>query len=213
MASKKTQIDNPLFGTSEVDPTLDSNFDIPYTGPMTRGRIKALAEVYAQTTPIPQPSLVLNTSKVQNSRTTSSTQGASKDVVGLVKEMLSQPALSQISKSIQEVPIAEEENKSLDGSEFSFSDDIPTSKLRDSPRPVSSFAMPVMMTNTTSLEEQVSTIAQTLEELMKSMKEREAMRDAQITLLMDKMGNTSRLTCDKPIMTNLKIQQRISISL
>ena len=62
MASKKTQIDNPLFGTSEVDPTLDSNSDIPYTGPMTRGRIKAntpytgpmtrgrikaLAEVYA----------------------------------------------------------------------------------------------------------------------------------------------------------------------
>ena len=50
-----------------------------------------------------------------------------------------------------------------------------------------------MMTNTTSLEEQVLTIAQTLEELMKSMKEKEAMRDAQITLLMDKMGNTSRL--------------------
>ncbi|KAL0010868.1 hypothetical protein SO802_005976 [Lithocarpus litseifolius] len=44
MASKKTQIDNPLFGTSEVDPTLDSNSDIPYTGPMTSGRIKALAE-------------------------------------------------------------------------------------------------------------------------------------------------------------------------
>ena len=107
--------------------------------------------------------------------------------------MLSQPALSQILESIQEVPIAEEENKSLDGSEFSFSDDIPASKLRDSPRSVSSFAMPVMMTNTTSLEEQVSTIAQTLEELMKSMKEREAMRDAQITLLMDMMGNTSGL--------------------
>ncbi|KAL4651247.1 hypothetical protein ACB092_01G145500 [Castanea dentata] len=49
------------------------------------------------------------------------------------------------------------------------------------------------MTNTTSLEEQVSTIAQTLEELMKFMKEREALRDAQITLLMDKMGNTSGL--------------------
>ena len=66
--------------------------------------------------------------------------------------MLSQPALSQISESIQEVPIAEEENKSLDGSEFSFSDDIPASKLRDSPHSVSSFAMPVMMTSTTSLE-------------------------------------------------------------
>ena len=73
MASRKTQIDNPLFGTSEVDPTLDSNSDIPYTGPMTRGRIKALAEVYAQTTPIPQPSLVFNTSKAQKSRIASST--------------------------------------------------------------------------------------------------------------------------------------------
>ena len=45
MASKKTQINNPLFGTSEVDPTIDlnslSSFDTPYTGPMTRGRIKA----------------------------------------------------------------------------------------------------------------------------------------------------------------------------
>ena len=101
--------------------------------------------------------------------------------------------MSQTSESIQEVPIAEEENKSLDGSEFSFSENIHTSKLRDSPRFVSSFAMPVMMTNITSLEEQVSTIAQTLEELMKSMKEREALRDAHITLLMDKMGNTSGL--------------------
>ena len=73
--------------------------------------------------------------------------------------MLSQSALSQTSESIQEVPIAEEENKSLDGSEFSFSENIHTSKLRDSPRFVSSFAMPIMMTNTTSLEEQVSTIA------------------------------------------------------
>ena len=92
--------------------------------------------------------------------------------------MLSQPALSQTSEPIQEVPIAEEENKSLDGSEFSFSENIPTSKLRDSPHSVSSFSMPIMMTNTTSLEEQVSTIVQTLEELMKSMKEREALRDA-----------------------------------
>ena len=51
--------------------------------------------------------------------------------------------------------------------------------------------MPVMMTNTTSLEEHVLIIAQNLEELMKSMKEREALRDTQITFLMDKMGNTS----------------------
>ena len=94
MASKKTQIDNPLFGTSEVDLTLESNSKIPYTGPMTRGRIKALAEVYAQTIPIPQPPLVLNTSETKKSQTTSSTQGAIKDVAGLVKEMLSQLALS-----------------------------------------------------------------------------------------------------------------------
>ena len=51
MGSKKTQINNPLFGTSEVDPTVDSNssssFDASYAGPMTRGRTKALAEVYA----------------------------------------------------------------------------------------------------------------------------------------------------------------------
>ena len=86
-------------------------------------------------------------------------QGVSKVVVGLVKEMLSQPAFSQTSKSIQEVPIVEEENKSPDGSKFSFSKNIPTSKLRNSPCSVSSFAMLVMMTNTTSLEEQVSTIA------------------------------------------------------
>ena len=86
--------------------------------------------------------------------------------------------MSQTSESIQEVSIVEEENKSPDGSKFSFSENIHTSKLRDSPCSVSSFAMLVMMTNTTSLEEQVSTIAQTLEELMKFMKEREALRDA-----------------------------------
>ena len=163
MASKKIQINNPLFRTSEVDPTMDlnslSSFDTSYAGPMTKGRTKALAEVYAKTTPIPQSSPVFNTSKAQKSQTDSSTQRASKDVAGFVKEMLSQPALSQTSEPIQEVPIAEEENKSLDGSEFSFSENIPTSKLRDSPHSVSSFAMLVMMTNTTSLEEQDSTIA------------------------------------------------------
>ena len=105
--------------------------------------------------------------------------------------MLSRLALSP--KPTKEAPIVDEEDESLDGSEFSFSNNIPTSKLRDSPRFVSSFVMLVMMTNTTSLEEQVLTIAQSLEELMKSMKERGAMRDAQITLLMDKMGNTSGL--------------------
>ena len=120
---------------------------------MTTGRTKALAGIYAQTTPIPQPLLVFNTSKAQKSQTASSTQGASKDVAGPVKEMLSQPALSQTSKPIQEVPITKEENKSPNGSEFSFSENIPTSKLKDSPRSVSSFPMPVMMTNATSLEE------------------------------------------------------------
>ena len=89
MASKKTQIDNPLFGTSEIDPTLDSNSDIPYTRPMTRGRIKALAEVYAQTTPIPQSSSVFNTFETEKSQTASSTQGAGKDVASLIIEMLS----------------------------------------------------------------------------------------------------------------------------
>ena len=34
---------------------------------------------------------------------------------------------------------------------------------------------------------------------MKSMKEREALRNAQITLLMDKMGNTSRLNHEDEI--------------
>ena len=53
MASKKIQINNPLFGTSEVDPTLDLSSNIPYIGPMTKARVKALAEVYAQTIPIP----------------------------------------------------------------------------------------------------------------------------------------------------------------
>ena len=94
-------------------------------------------------------------------------QEASKDVVDLVKDMLSHPTLSQTSESIQGVPRVEEENKTPDGFEFSFSENIPTSKLRDSTRSISSFTMPVMMTNTTSLEEQVSTIAHTLEELNK----------------------------------------------
>nr|POE66268.1 hypothetical protein CFP56_59068 [Quercus suber] len=71
--------------------------------------------------------------------------------------MLSQPTLSP--KPTQEAPIIEEDDESLDGSEFSFSENIPASKLRDSLHSVSSFAMLVMMTNTTSLEEQVSTIA------------------------------------------------------
>ena len=78
MASKNTQINNPLFGTSEVDP-LDSNSSLSsntsYAGPMTKGRTKALAEVYAQTTPIPQPSPVFNISKAQKLQIASSMQG------------------------------------------------------------------------------------------------------------------------------------------
>ena len=84
-----------------------------------------------------------------------------------------------------------------------------------------------MITNTTSLEEQVSTTSQTLEELMKSMKKREALRDTQITFLMDKMGNTSRLNredessklkqthTDKPESStkDLKVSANRSISL
>ena len=90
--------------------------------------------------------------------------------------------------------MVEEENESLDGSEFSFLENIHTS-----PHSVSSFAMPIMMTNTKSLEEQVLTIAQTFEELMKSMKEREALKDTQITFLMDKMGNTFGLNHEDEI--------------
>ena len=48
-----------------------------------------------------------------------------------------------------------------------------------------------MMTNMTYLEEQVSIIAKTLEELIKSMKEREAARDAQIAFMMKKIENVS----------------------
>ena len=61
--------------------------------------------------------------------------------------------------------------------------------IRVSSHTISSSTMSVMMTNTTSLEEQVSSLAQTLEQLMKSMAEREATRDAQIAFMMNKMGN------------------------
>ena len=77
MASKKIQIKNPLFGTSEVDPTMDSNslssFDTSYARPITKRRTKSLAEAYAQTTPIPMSSPVFNTSKAQKSQMDSST--------------------------------------------------------------------------------------------------------------------------------------------
>ena len=77
MASKKIQINNPLFGTNEFDPTMDlnssSSSDTSYARPMTRERTKVLAEVYAQTTPIPQSSPVFNTSKTQKLQTASPT--------------------------------------------------------------------------------------------------------------------------------------------
>ena len=117
MALKKIQINNPLFGTSEVDPAMDSNSssssETSYAGPMTKERTKVLVEVCAYTTPIPLSSPIFNTSKTQKLQTASSTQGASKDVAGLVKEMLFQPALSKTSKPIKEFPIAKEETSHL----------------------------------------------------------------------------------------------------
>ena len=131
------------------------DFDTSYVGPMTRGRTKALAEVYAQTIPILQSSPVFNTSKTQKLQTISSTQGASKDVVGLIKIMLPQPTLSQTSEPIKEAPMVEEENESTNGSDFSCSENILASKFRDPSHTTSSSTMLVMMTNTTSLEKQV----------------------------------------------------------
>ena len=163
MTSKKTQINNPLFGTIEVDPTMDSNSssssDTSYAGPMSRGRTKALAKVYAQTMPILQSSPVFNTSKTQKLQIVSSTRVASKDISGLIKEILPQPALSQTSEPIKEAPMVEEENESTNGSDFSCSENILTSKFRDPSHTTSSSTMLVMMTNTTSLEKQVLMIA------------------------------------------------------
>ena len=59
--------------------------------------------------------------------------------------------------------MVKEENELTDGSDFSFPENILTSKLRDTTHTISSSTMSIMMTNTISLEEQVSTIAQTLE--------------------------------------------------
>ena len=87
--------------------------------------------------------------------------------------MLPQPTLSQTSEPIKEAPMVEEENESTNGSDFSCSENILTSKFRDPSHAISSSTMLVMMTNTTSLEKQVLMIAQTLEQLMKPMTERE----------------------------------------
>ena len=56
---------------------------------------------------------------------------------------------------------------------ISLFQNILTSKFRDPSHTISSSTMLVMMTNTTSLEKQVLMIAQTLEQLMKPMTERE----------------------------------------
>ncbi|GMY33245.1 hypothetical protein FCV25MIE_28487 [Fagus crenata] len=98
-------------------------------------------------------------------------------------ELFSQPALSQTSSTNPNAPIIEEVDASSDEFEFSSLESTPMSKLRDSPRSVSSTIMLVMMTNTTSMEEQVSIMAKTLEELMKSITE----RDAQMSFVMSKI--------------------------
>lgn len=109
---------------------------------------------------------------------------------------MSWSALSQTSEPIQKALVIEEENESLDGFDFYSLENISTSKLRDSPHFVSSSAMSIIMTNMISFEEQVSTIAQTLEELMKSIKEREALRDTQIAFMINKMGNAFGSNCE-----------------
>ncbi|GMY34052.1 hypothetical protein FCV25MIE_29294 [Fagus crenata] len=111
-------------------------------------------------------------------QTTSTTLGASEDITSLVNKVLSQPTLSQTSNSNQKVPIIEEVDVSSDKFEFSSPESTLMTKTRDSPRSISSIVMPVTMTNTTSLEKQVSIMAKTLEELMKSKTEKEATRDA-----------------------------------
>ena len=100
-----------------------------------------------------------------------------------------QPALSQTSSKNLDASIIEEADVSNDESEFSYPESTSMSKSRDSPRSVSSTVMQVMMTNTTSVEEQVSIMAKTLEELMKSITEREAKRDAQISFMMNQIAN------------------------
>uniref|UniRef100_A0A2N9IVU3 Retrotransposon gag domain-containing protein n=1 Tax=Fagus sylvatica TaxID=28930 RepID=A0A2N9IVU3_FAGSY len=112
--------------------------------------------------------------------------------VHIINKVLSQPALSQTSSMNLDAPIIEEVDASSDESEFSSPESTHMSKLRDSPCSVSLIVMPVMMTNTTSMEEQVSIMAKTLEELMKSITEREAKRDAQMSFVMSKIENVPK---------------------
>ena len=166
MASKKIQFDNPLFKKSEENPTTNqsssSNSDTRYNRSMTRGT-KGLAELYMQVTSMSQSTPVFNTSDSKKMHVASTTLGASEDVASLVNKVLSQPVLSQTSSTNPDAPIIEEVDASSDESEFSFPESTPMSRLRDSPHSISSTVMPIMMTNTTSMEEQVSIMAKTLE--------------------------------------------------
>ncbi|GMY23899.1 hypothetical protein FCV25MIE_19140 [Fagus crenata] len=173
MASKKVQFDNPLFKKSEANPTTNqcssSSSNTSYDGPMTRGRTKGLVDLYEQVTSMSQSLTVFNISSSKKMQDASTTLRASKDVASLVNKVLSQPALSQTSSSSQKAPIIEEVDVSSDESEFSSQEITPRSKPRDFPRSVSSTVVSVMMTNMTSLEEQVSIMAKTLDEIMKSI--------------------------------------------
>uniref|UniRef100_A0A2N9E9D5 Retrotransposon gag domain-containing protein n=1 Tax=Fagus sylvatica TaxID=28930 RepID=A0A2N9E9D5_FAGSY len=193
MASKKVQFENSLLKKSEANPTTNQSYssssDTPYDGPMIRGRTKSLVDLYEQVTSMSQSSTVFNISSSKKMHDASTTLGASKDVASLINKVLSQPALYQTSSSSQKASIIEEVDVSSDESEFSSLEITPRSKPRDSPRSVSSIVVSVMMINMTSLEEQVSIMAKTLEELMKSMTEREAARDAQIAFMMNKIEN------------------------
>ena len=201
MASKKIRIDNPLFKKSEENPTTNQssslNSNTRYDGPMTRERKKSLVELYMQVTSMSQSTPVFNTSDSKKMHVASTILGASEDVASLVNKVFSQPALSQTSSTNPNAPIIEEVDASSDEFEFSSLESTPMSKLRDSPRFVSSTIMLVMMTNTTSMEEQVSIMAKTLEELMKSITEREARRDAQMSFVMSKIESVPEPNCTR----------------
>jgi hypothetical protein len=72
--------------------------------------------------------------------------------------MLIQQALSQTFGLNQKSPVIEKVDESSDEFEFSSQGSTYSSKPRDTPHSVSTTVMLVMMTNTTSLEVQVSII-------------------------------------------------------
>ena len=195
MASKRIQFDNPLFKKSEANPTTNQSSspssNTRYNGPMTRGRIKSLVDIYKQVTLMSQSSHVFNISSSKKMQDASTTIEASKDDTSHVNIVLSQPILSQTSNTSQKAPIIEEVDVLSDEPEFSSLEITTTSKPTNSPCFVSSTVVSVMMTDMTFLEEQVSIMDKTLEELMKSMKEKEAARDAQIAFMMNKIENMS----------------------